>query len=239
MFNSKMILVVLSAVGGAVLTAAVWSGGFDRSAEAQTGGRIIDPANVRDPVYQLTRMEMDVYELVCARDRMADLDLNVVAEAAPTPQAVRMELEKFGRVRTLLRYQNEFDLYRGTTIRSGETVPVVQDILVSGNDVFTPSIGYQGTGFRAEIAGEWQSDVSPTQARLDLAFEFSDQHDQSLRITENIELPQFTERLISEYSRAVKSGQPVLMACNQLELTATGDQATTTIVRLVATRLGD
>jgi len=152
---------------------------------------------------------------------------------------VLRQLDQLGDARILLRYDNTVDLARGTTVRSGASLPIVNDIVVSTADVFTPSVSYQGVGFSAEITGEWQNDVDPTQARITLRIEVSDHLDEYENLTEEISLPEFTERLVSQHTRAVKSGEPVLMACNQLQLETAARQAVTTVVRLTATRLMD
>lgn len=239
MKRSSWRIAIVAALGGGVTMLILAIGTnllIDQPARAQTE-RVINPANVRDPVFQLTRLRMDVFELKCANERLADLDLDALGQTAPAAREILVHLEELGEARILLRYDNTLDLARGTTIRSGQSFPIVSDILVSGSDVFTPSVSYQGVGFHAQIDGEWQNDVDPTQARINVRVEVSDYLDRQQKLTEEIAVPRFTERLVSEHTRAVKSGRPVLMACNQLQLQ--DGPAVTTVVRLEATRLMD
>lgn len=240
MSRSKWQWMTVAVLGGAavmLMMAGATDLLIDQPARAQD--RAINPANVRDPVFQLTRIQMDVFELQCDNERLADIDLDAMAASALTTRDVLEQLKQLGATRILLRYDNTVDLARGTSIRSGQSFPVVDDILVSGSDVFTPSVNYQGVGFHAEITGEWLNDVDPTEARINMRVEVSDYQGQLREVTEEITLPQFTERLVSEHTRAVKSGHPVLMACNQLQLDNAQGEAVTTVVRLAATRLMD
>jgi hypothetical protein len=233
-------MAIMAALGGGAAMLVLAAGTellVDAPARAQE--RVINPVNVRDPVFQLTRLQMDVFELQCDNERLADLDLDTMARTALTTRDVLGQLNQLGNARILLRYDNTVDLARGTTVRSGRSFPVVSDILVSASDVFTPSVNYQGVGFSAEIAGEWLSDVDPTEARISVRVEVSDHLDEYQNLAEGISLPEFAERLVSEHTRAIKSGQPVLMACNHLQLEPAGGQAVTTVVRLAATRLID
>jgi len=65
-------LMAMAALGGAVAMVILAAGRsllVDQPARAQD--RTIDPANVRDPVFQLTRLQMELFELRSDNDRLA------------------------------------------------------------------------------------------------------------------------------------------------------------------------
>ncbi len=229
--------VVLSSCG--VLVGVVAVGLMSRADAA--GGEFIKPAVTRaDPVAHLTRLQLDVFELTCTYARLADFSLDRIGGGQPPASEVLERLSQLGHARLVLRYDNVVDLPEQTTVSTGQRVPAVRDVVISADGNITPSVGYEQVGFVANISGVWLDEDDPMQAKVSFGIECSDLQDESLEIAEEVSVPVFTQRLLTEETRVLRSREPVWLACNDPDLSGDADDETKmTVIRLTATRLTD
>lgn len=226
-------------VSGLAVAVAIVIGSLSHAQVA--GSRSLGKAitNV-DPVAHLTRVQLDVFELTCSYDQLASFELDRIGAGRPTATEVTQRLEEFGDARVLLRYDNVVDLIQETTISNGLHVPAIENIAISGDDTIVPSVNFERVGFSTSLSGLWLDDHDPVQARISLRMECSGVADANMRVAENVDVPVFIQRFMAEESRVLRSGEPIWIACNELNLRPNEDGTVTmTVVRLTATRLTD
>lgn len=193
-----------------------------------------------EPAEQLTRLQLDVFELTCTYGQLARFELEEIGAGKPSTAEVLERLGRLGTARVMLRYDNVVHLPAENFVGTGMRVPAVEDMSVSSGGVITPSVSYEGVGFRGTISGHWFNEGDPMQAEIRFEIECSDLSEESVAIAEGVHVPVFAERLVAEGVRVLRSREPVWLACNDLELSAVPDSETKlTLVRLTATRLTD
>ncbi len=230
---------ILLVTAGLFLTATLVSlwGRADAADVISVGDQ---PATPSDPLAHLTRLQIDVFELSCTSAQLAEFNLDQVGQGNPGAPEVVKRLGQLGTARVLLRYDNIVDLAANTSVGTGMQVPAVKDIVLGSDGNFAPSVAYESIGFTGVINGLWVDTVDPFQAQINMRFECSDLSDKNLRVADKADIPMFTQRLLIEQTRMLKSGEPTWLSCNDLHLSAPPNAETKlTVIRLVATRLTD
>jgi hypothetical protein len=210
-------------------------------AKGQVGkGRFeVKPVNPADPAEQLTRVQMDVFELACTHEQLAKFELDAVSAGQPPAAEVLGRLGQLGAARLLIRYDNVVNLTDKTTLSTGEELPSVDGTTISDSTI-TSSIAHRSQSMFVTLTGGWLVPENPLQAVVSTSFNLRNPDCKYEQVTKDIRSPVFEQRLTSEQSRVLKSGEPVWLACNDLELRAGEDVKThVTIVRFKATRLAE
>lgn len=235
MAKRKWVWLVL---GGAALCAAAV--GFLSHANAADGGAVKPAVTAADPVAHLTRLQLDAFELTCTYEQLARFELDAVGTGQPSTVEVLQRLGQLGTARLMLRYDNVVDLAEEATVSTGMHVPAVQDVVISSSGNIIPNVSFERVGFIGSIVGAWLDDEDPMQAQVRLRLECTDLGNRNLQVAENVNVPIFTQRLLIEETRVLRSQEPIWIACNELQLAAAPDgQTKMTVIRLKATRLTD
>jgi len=194
----------------------------------------VNPAN---PAEQLTRLQMDVFDVACTLEQLAGFDLDAASAGNPPTSEVLARLNKVGAANVLIRYDNCVNLTDKTQVGSGKHVPSIGSTTISDGTV-TQSVAYHGLDFNAVLTGAWLVPEDPAEAQVRLTFSLANPDFQRESVGNQLNAPILEERLTSEHSRVLKSGDPVWLACNSLPPGCAGDCKTHLIViRLKATRL--
>lgn len=215
------------------------AGGQSAASVAATGAIPLRP--------QLTRLQVDLFELRCTSDDLLKLDLMELGgtESGPmkaAPEQILERLRQLGEARLAVRYDNFVDLTSGTRLSSGTSVPTVVDIATTGSGVIVPSIGYERTGFVVDLKGSWLEETETNLAFIEFDLENSALASERMEVgglakEGRLALPAF-DRFQSSQRIVARQGLPVLLACNDLSKeTATGDKIPVLVARVVATRL--
>lgn len=220
---------VLVLAGGAIVGTLGQARG---PAEARPKG--LNPA---DPAEQLTRLQMDVFEVLCTPEQLAKFELDAVSAGNPPTAEVLQRLGQVGTARAVIRYDNCVNLTDKTRVGSGKQVPSVGSTTISDGTV-TQSVAYHSLDFSATLTGNWCVPEDPMQAQVRLALDLANPDYEMDSLSNKLSAPIFGRRLSSEHSRVLKSGDPVWLACNSLPPGSSSDSKTHLIVvRLKATRL--
>ena len=224
----------IAVIGCAALGMAVVAGSMGQARSAKTG---LFGANRADPAEQLTRVQMDVFEVLCSHQQLAKFELDAISDGNPATGDALQRLGQIGAVRLLIRYDNVVNLTDKTTVYCGRSVPTIKDITISDGS-FTPSVSYMLQGLTVALTGAWLAPEDPTTAQISLNLNCKNPEYTKDQFTTGFNAPVFEERLASQHTRVLKSGDPVWLACNDLQL-GTGQNVQThlTVIRLKAARL--
>jgi len=193
--------------------------------------------NPADPAEQLTRLQMDVFDVACNLEQLAGFDLDAVGTGNPPTAEILKRLKQTGTAQVVIRYDNCVNLTDKTQVGSGKQVPSAGCTTISDGTV-TQSVAYHGLDFNAVLTGAWCVPEDPMQAQVRLTIILANPDFQRESVGNQLNAPILEQRLTSEHSRALKSGDPVWLACNSLPPGSSGDSKTHLIlVRLKAVRL--
>jgi hypothetical protein len=225
----------IALIGCALLGVAVVAGSMGQAQAGKTG--LFGGANRADPAEQLTRAQMDLFEVTCSHAQLAKFELDAISDGSPSTADALQRLGQIGAARLLIHYDNVVNLTDKTTISSGRSVPTIKDITIS-NGSFTPSISYDLQGLTVALTGAWLAPEDPTTAQISLSLNCKNPEYTKDQFTTGFNAPVFEERLASQYTRVLKSGEPVWLACNDLQLgTGPNVQTHLTVIRLKASQL--
>lgn len=196
---------------------------------------------------QLTRLQVDLFELRCGPEELMRLDLMALGQtdAGPmkaAPEQILERLRQLGEARLAVRYDNFVDITSGTRLTSGTSVPTVRDIATTGTGVIVPSIGYEQAGFVVELKGSWLEETETNLAFIEFDLESSELASRRMDVggvgkEGRLSLPMF-DRFQSSQRIVARQGLPVLLACNDLSKQApAGEKIPVLVARVVATRL--
>lgn len=196
---------------------------------------------------QLTRLQVDLFELRCGPEELLNLDLMALGQSdggpmKATPEQILDRLRQLGEARLAVRYDNFVDITSGTRLTSGVSVPTVRDIATTGTGVIVPSIAYERLGFAVELKGSWLEESQPNLAYIDFDLESADLGPVKMDVgglgkDARLNLPVF-QRFQSSQRLVARQGLPMLIACNDLsKQAAAGEKLPVLIGRIVATRL--
>lgn len=232
------------AVGWLAQTGGAMSAGQAGLQSAAIGAGPAIPA-VQRP--QLTRLQIDLFELHCSADQLLRLDLMELGRNGNTPMAAPPEeiltrLNLLGHARLAVRYDNFVDIASGTRLVSGVSVPTVNQVATTGTGVVVPAVNYEPLGFAISVKGSWLDETQPNLGYIDFAVENSGLSGQQMDLGlvgegAGIKLPVY-QQFKSTQTVVARQGLPVLLACNDLSKSPMeGDVVPVLIARLVATRL--
>lgn len=218
-----------------VLGTAVVAGSMGQMRIGKSGS--FGGINKADPAEQLTRLQMDVFEVLCSHAQLAKFELDEISEGNPSTADALQRLGQIGASRLLVRYDNVVNLTDKTMISCGRSVPTIKDIAISAGSV-TPSVAYSMEGLSIMLTGAWLAPEDPTQAQISVTVECSNPEYAKDQFTPGFNAPVYEKRLNSQHGRVLKSGDPVWMACNDLQFgTGPNVQTHLTVIRLKAARL--
>ena len=225
----------IAVIGCGILGLAAVAGSMGQARGAKTG--MFGGVNKADPAEQLTRVQMDVFEVVCSHAQLAKFELDAISDGNPATADALQRLGQIGATRLLIHYDNVVNLTDKTRVSCGRSVPTIKDITIS-NGSFTPSIAYNLEGLSIILTGAWLVPEDPMQAQINLSVHCTNPEYAKEQFTTGFNAPVYEERLSSEHGRVLKSGDPVWLACNDLQLgTGPNVQTHLTVIRLKAARL--
>lgn len=185
---------------------------------------------------QLTRAQIDVFELRCPSDRLAKLDLARLTKSNPSNGAVLERLATLGSARLLARIDNTGDLLTGCTLSRTAQIPLVQGISVTASRPAESTIQYASVGLTMNLSGSWQVE-QPDQAAIRCMLDLSTVARSSVEVSAGIEMPVFVKINIDR-NLVAHNGKPVWTMSNNLPASEDSKGMTSTaIARLVFTRL--
>jgi hypothetical protein len=196
---------------------------------------------------QLTRLQVDLFELKCTREELLKLDLMELGKGKDGPmkasvQEVLERLKQIGDASLAVRYDNFVDLVAGTRMATGKSVPTITNTSLSGSGIVVPTVQYDAVGFTLELKGAWLDQSEPTMANIDLKVESSSLSPEGVPVgfvgnVANLKLPVY-DQFVSDQRIVARQGLPVLLACNDMSKVPPSDgKVPMLIARLVATRL--
>lgn len=246
--RNKTLAAAAAATVGVVAMAlfAQTNGSFSRRAGAQSAASVAATGAI--PLRpQLTRLQVDLFELRCGPEELMRLDLMALGQtdAGPmkaAPEQILERLRQLGEARLAVRYDNFVDITSGTRLTSGTSVPTVREIATTGTGVIVPSIGYEQAGFVVELKGSWLEETETNLAFIEFDLESSELASRRMDVggvskEGRLSLPMF-DRFQSSQRIVARQGLPVLLACNDLSKQApAGEKIPVLVARVVATRL--
>jgi hypothetical protein len=196
---------------------------------------------------QLTRLQVDLFELKCSPEQLLKLDLMELGGTPggpmkATPEQLLQRLGELGEARLAVRYDNFVDLVGGTHLVTGKSFPTVRDMSINASGVIVPSVSYQDVGFTVDLKGAWLDGSEPNLAFVDFILESSGPPADKVDIgmigkDTRLNLPVYDE-FQSRQRVVARQGLPVLLACNDLsKAPRNADKVSVLVARLVATRL--
>jgi len=238
---------VVVLICGVVIT-AVAVGLYGQNRVAGAVGASAAPAQAGADFPQLTRLQVDVFELKCTNDALAGLDLYALgrggdqagpaaSRGAPVSE-VLARLGQMGSARLAVRFDNFVDLLAGCRLVSGRSIPTVSNVTISAGGVIVPSVTYENVGFIAEVEGRWREGLDNV-AEISFSVESSELSKKALDLGAGINLPTF-DQFQSKQRCVARTGQPVMLACNSTSVPPDDKgRITVLVVRLVATRFNE
>jgi hypothetical protein len=196
---------------------------------------------------QLTRVQVDLFELKCSAEQLLKLDMMALGntESGPmkaSPEQLLQRLSQLGEARLAIRYDNFVDLVGGTRLNTGKSFPTVREISINASGVIVPSVAYQDVGFTVDLKGAWLDESEPNLAFVDFMVESSGPPTEKVDIgmigkDTRLNLPVY-DQFQSRQRVVARQGLPVLLACNDLsKVHQNGEKVSVLVARLVATRL--
>jgi hypothetical protein len=193
---------------------------------------------------QLTRLQVDLFELRCGPDQLMKLDMMAVGQGEKGPmkasaEQVLQRLRQLGEAKLAIRYDSFVDLASETVLTTGKSTPQVNDVAVNDSGVIVRGIGYRELGFVVQLRGVWQDGTDPNLADVEFTLESSDTMDKTslgMVPNANLSLPVFGQ-FRNRQHLVIRQGLPVLLACNNLGKLADPEKAPVLVARVVATRL--
>lgn len=186
---------------------------------------------------QRTRLQIELFQLICERDNSFSLDVSDLSEADPAQ--ILQVLEKFGDVELVTRLDDQFDARGTLSLRSGGRVPRVSNVAVNAKGDVSPSVSYEDVGTVLEVRGAWGDDPDDwADLQLNLECSFAGPAFVIPGVADGTSLPTFNQFRINKMLR-LRGGHPVLMLSSQQPLAHDGGRIPMLFVRVTATRLGD
>lgn len=239
-------------VGLCVTILGVWAVGLyaSGSGSENKGRRTRTPTTSRPAPYSLTpmpipqepgqttRLQIDVFELICTSEQLAAFNLDTIVADDASPSVILDRLGKVGTARLLVRMDDTVNLLQRSRMTHGKQMPVIRDIVVSRGGTVTPSVNYQDVGFIADINGRWRENDSQW-ADIFCKLELSSIIQSSSEISSGVKLPSIVQFKV-EKIMAIHNGKPTFTMSNGLPL-PDDEQGTVNValIRLQATRLAE
>ncbi len=190
------------------------------------------------PAVQPTRLQIEFYQLTCAENALAELDVRRLCEQERTIAAVLNRLKALGEARLVTRADTVLDLAQENQLTEGTRLPVVQDVNVNKEGRTTPSISYQEVGMRASLSGSWEETDPGDTAIVRCRIELSSLGKTGVSASQGVTLPEFRQWKIDQ-TIGLKSGRPVMLMSNsQVSPSDEQRRISATLMRLTVTRLG-
>jgi hypothetical protein len=196
--------------------------------------------------FQLTRLQVDLFELRCSRDQLMKLDLAELARGQAGPmkasaQEVLDRLRQLGDASLAIKYDNFVDMTAATHLTTGKSVPWIDNVSVGASGVVVPSVKYRDLGFNVTISGVWQDGTEPNLADVEFNVGRSGLPNEKIDAGYVGEQAKLTLPIYDEFQSqqhvVLRQGLPVLLACNDLSKPEGEKGLAVLVARLVATRL--
>ena len=199
-------------------------------AEAQKPG----PKRFKGGYGQPTRLQIDVFELICTAEQARQFDVEKIRAGPPERAAVRERLAAFGDVGSVARLDTVVDLTREVRLANGARVLVFMPKKRGGY-----SREYEHIGCSIRLEGQWRAGGQAPTADAQVEIEAAHIMGAALEPTPDAKMPTFIETACEE-TVVLESGKPTYLVGRVTKRKpADGEDARIllSVTRLVATRL--
>lgn len=181
------------------------------------------PPEKSSPEPAAVRLEVTVFKLEVAPDRIVELDARTLAAAGETPAALAKTLREFGATEVLYRVDQTVDGRGRGRIHVSKSTPIVSGRFEDKSGQQRTNVMREDVGARIEFAGCFVDRTDRQRVHANLSVEISAIGESNVSVQEGITSPVYW-KVTQTHAGPVVLGRPIALLTVDGAVTSEGDR---------------